>query len=199
LVEPDARAPVPAVGWDVLRAPSILDRHAGLLTDPTRTTVDETLGRRAAELADGRPPREAARAIADWVGGNVAYVPGWTGVQTGAQEAWDLRKGVCQDIAHLTAALLRGAGIPARYVSGYLHPNRDAEIGENVEGQSHAWVEWWCGGWEGYDPTNGVPTAERHVIVARGREYGDVAPLKGLYAGAASSHLGVTVEVTRLS
>ena len=88
---------------------------------------------------------------------NVAYVPGSTGVQTSAQEAWDLRKGVCQDIAHLTVGLLRGVGIPSRYVSGYLHPRADAQIGETVEGQSHAWVEWWCGGWEGYDR----PTAYR--------------------------------------
>jgi transglutaminase-like putative cysteine protease len=193
---PDEPAPV---GWDVLRSDSTVDRHAELLASTPRTTVDGILTAHAAEVAGGAQPRDAARAIADWVRENVAYVPGSTGVQTGAQEAWELRKGVCQDIAHLTAALLRAVGIPARYVSGYLHPKPDAEIGEKVEGQSHAWVEWWCGGWEGYDPTNGVATAERHVVVARGREYGDVAPLKGLYAGAPSSHLGVTVEVTRLS
>jgi transglutaminase-like putative cysteine protease len=190
-------APDP-VGWEALRSVSTKDRQAELLAATARTTVDEALLARAAELADGAQPRDAARAIADWVRDNVAYVPGSTGVQTGAQEAWELRKGVCQDIAHLTAALLRGVGIPARYVSGYLHPRPDAEIGETVEGQSHAWVEWWCGDWEGYDPTNGVPTGVQHVIVARGREYADVPPLKGVYHGAPSSHLGVTVEVTRL-
>jgi transglutaminase-like putative cysteine protease len=198
MVETSEPDPVETVGWDILRAPSTVDRHAELLAPTSRTTISSSLRALACDLVEGLAPREAARTIADWVGGNVAYVPGWTGVQTGAQEAWDLRKGVCQDIAHLTAALLRGAGIPARYVSGYLHPNRDAEIGENVEGQSHAWVEWWCGGWEGYDPTNGVPTGVQHVIVARGREYADVSPLKGVYHGAASSELGVTVEVTRL-
>jgi transglutaminase-like putative cysteine protease len=193
--EPPDRA---EVGWDVLHAPETVDRHAELLTATARTTVDETLRAHAAQVADGLPPREAARAIAGWVREHVAYVPGSTGVQTSAQEAWDLRKGVCQDIAQLTAALLRCVGIPARYVSGYLHPKLDATIGETVQGQSHAWVEWWCGGWEGYDPTNGVPTGVRHVIVARGREYGDVPPLKGLYHGAPSTHLGVTVDVTRL-
>ncbi|OLB77447.1 MAG: transglutaminase [Actinobacteria bacterium 13_2_20CM_2_71_6] len=198
LVETERPSPPEPVGWDVLRSESILDRQAELLAASPRTTVDEGLLSRAAELAGGAQPRDAARAICDWVRDNVAYVPGSTGVQTGAQEAWELRKGVCQDIAHLTAALLRGVGIPARYVSGYLHPNPDAEIGETVEGQSHAWVEWWCGGWEGYDPTNGVETAERHVVVARGREYSDVTPLKGVYNGAPSSELGVRVEVTRL-
>jgi transglutaminase-like putative cysteine protease len=199
MVETARPAPPEPAGWDTLRSQSTMDRHAEMLASTPRTTVDESLTEHAARLAGGASPRDAARAIADWVRDNVAYVPGSTGVQTSAQEAWELRKGVCQDIAQLTAGLLRAVGIPTRYVSGYLHPKPDAEIGEKVEGQSHAWVEWWCGGWEGYDPTNGVETAERHVVVARGREYGDVPPLKGVYAGAASSHLGVTVEVTRLS
>jgi transglutaminase-like putative cysteine protease len=198
MVETSSPEPVEAVGWDVLRSPSTVDRFAELLVSTPRTTVSSSVQSLAYEVVGNRAPRDAARAIADWVGGNVAYVPGSTGVQTGAQEAWDQRKGVCQDIAHLTAALLRGAGIPARYVSGYLHPKPDAERGETVEGQSHAWVEWWCGGWEGYDPTNGVPTGVQHVTVARGREYADVPPLKGVYHGAPSSELGVMVEVTRL-
>jgi transglutaminase-like putative cysteine protease len=192
-----AQRPEP-VGWDAVRARSTVDRHAEMLTATPRTTVNAELLDQAARLADGARPDDAARAIADWVHDNVAYVPGSTGVQTGAQEAWDLRKGVCQDIAQLTAALVRGVGIPTRYVSGYLHPRPDAGIGETVEGQSHAWVEWWCGGWFGYDPTNAMETGVQHVIVARGREYGDVPPLKGVYNGAPSSHLGVTVEVTRL-
>ncbi len=65
-------------------------------------------------------------------------------------------------------------------------------------GQSHAWVEWWVGGWTGFDPTNGVPVGERHVVVGRGRDYGDVPPLKGVYAGPPSTGQGVTVEITRL-
>lgn len=138
-------------------------------------------------------------AIAEWVRANVAYVPGSTGVRTNAQEAWALRKGVCQDIAHLTVGLLRAVGIPARYVSGYLYPKQDAAVGETVEGQSHAWVEYFADGWHGYDPTNGVPAEHRHVIVARGRDYADVTPLKGVYNGAPSTHLGVTVEITRLA
>ena len=59
-------------------------------------------------------------------------------------------------LLHLTAGLLRTLGLPARYVSGYLHPQPEAQVGENGEGQSHAWVEWWTGQWSGYDPTNGV-------------------------------------------
>ena len=184
--------------WDRLRSQSTMDNWAELLSPTERTQVDAELAAKAYEIAGDAPPREAALAISTFVRDEVAYVPGSTGVQTGAQEAWELRKGVCQDIAHLTAGLLRAVGIPARYVSGYLHPKQDAAVGETVEGQSHAWVEWWCGGWEGYDPTNGVATGPRHVVVARGRDYPDVTPLKGVYHGAPASHLGVSVEVTRL-
>jgi transglutaminase-like putative cysteine protease len=89
--------------------------------------------------------------------------------------------------------------VPARYVSGYLYPRRDAAVGDTVAGQSHAWVEWWSGDWAGFDPTNGLTPGHRHVIVARGRDYTDVTPLKGVYHGAPSTGLGVTVEITRLA
>ena len=127
------------------------------------------------------------------------YVPGSTGVHTGAQEAWALRKGVCQDIAHLTVGRLRSVGIPARYVSGYLYPKDDGAVGDTVAGRSHTWFEWWSGDWVAFDPTNGVPAGQAHVIVARGRDYTDVTPLKGVYHGAPSTGLGVTVEITRLA
>jgi transglutaminase-like putative cysteine protease len=95
--------------------------------------------------------------------------------------------------------MLRSVGIPARYVSGYLYPKSDAPVGDTVAGQSHAWVEWWCGDWAGFDPTNGSVTGQQHVVVARGRDYDDVTPLKGVYHGAPSTGLGVTVEITRLA
>ena len=73
---------------------------------------------------------------------------GATGVRTNAQEAWDQGQGVCQDMAHVTVALLRAAGLPARYVSGYLHADPAAEPGQTVVGESHAWVEYWAGSWQ---------------------------------------------------
>jgi transglutaminase-like putative cysteine protease len=83
-------------------------------------------------------------------------------------------------------------------VSGYLHPVPDADIGQEVTGESHAWVEVWLGSWWPYDPTNRTRVGERHVVVARGREYGDVPPLRGVYRGAGSQALGVQVDLTRL-
>jgi transglutaminase-like putative cysteine protease len=199
LVETSERPP-PAVDvdWSVLQADSTTDRYAELLFATQLTTVDDELVRHAREAASPLPPGPAAYAIAEWVRAHVEYEPGSTGVRTSAQEAWSLRKGVCQDIAHLTVAMLRAVGIPARYVSGYLYPRSDGATGETVAGQSHAWVEWWCGEWVSFDPTNGVPAGPRHVLVARGRDYADVTPLKGVYHGAPSTGLGVTVEITRL-
>jgi transglutaminase-like putative cysteine protease len=192
-------APREDLDWAGLRDDRVGGTHAELLTESRLTRVSDELTATARDLIEGNTPGVTAERVANWVRDNVAYVPGSTGVQTSAQEAWDLRKGVCQDIAHLTVGLLRSLGLPARYVSGYLHPKVGAEIGETVAGQSHAWVEWWCGDWTGYDPTNGVPVGPRHVVVARGRDYDDVPPLKGVYHGAPSKHLGVTVEITRLA
>jgi transglutaminase-like putative cysteine protease len=200
LVETGERAEVAAtVDWATLRTASTMDTHLEYLTPTELTTVDDELTERAATLAGGSPPGQAAYAIAEWVRGTVEYVPGSTGVRTSAQEAWALRKGVCQDIAQLTAGLLRSVGIPARYVSGYLYPRTEAEVGDTVAGQSHAWVEWWTGEWSGFDPTNGAAIGKRHVVVARGRDYTDVTPLKGVYHGAPATELGVTVEITRLA
>jgi transglutaminase-like putative cysteine protease len=197
LVETDTPPAAPRAPWAALARAE--DQHAEVLAPTTRTRIDRELAAAAAARGTDLDPDGTAVDIADWVRETVRYVPGSTGVQTSAQEAWNLRKGVCQDIAHLTVALLRSRGIPARYVSGYLHPQPEAAVGTTVEGQSHAWVEWWCGDWVGYDPTNGKPVGQQHVVVARGRDYDDVAPLKGVYHGAPSSDLGVTVEITRVT
>jgi transglutaminase-like putative cysteine protease len=200
LVETGERGqPADRLGWSELRAGATVDSHAEMLASTGLTAVDEELAEMAGRVVGDAPPTQAARSVADWVRANVEYVPGSTGVHTGAQEAWLLRKGVCQDIAHLTVGMLRSAGIPARYVSGYLYPKSDGALGDTIAGQSHAWVEWWCGDWVPFDPTNGVSAGTHHVTVARGRDYADVAPLKGVYHGAPSTGLGVTVEITRLA
>lgn len=187
---------VPA--WSLLATDAVRDRFVEMLTATRRTAADDDMRALAAATADGLDPYQAARAIGDVVRDRVAYRRGTTGVATSATEAWELSEGVCQDIAHVTLAMLRSLGIPSRYVSGYLHPQPDAGIGETVTGESHAWVEVWLGSWVGFDPTNAVPAGDSHVLVARGRDYADVTPLKGVYSGGGSQSLGVVVEVTRL-
>jgi transglutaminase-like putative cysteine protease len=167
---------------------------------PTQlTTVAEEISDAAVAEINGLSPDTAAEAISDRVREHVTYMPGATGVRTNAQEAWDKGQGVCQDMAQLTVALMRNAGLPARYVSGYLHPDPKAEPGSTSVGQSHAWVEYWAGSWIALDPTSGAAVGERHVAVARGRDYADVPPLKGIYHGPSGGDMLVTVEVTRLA
>lgn len=195
---PDDRAD-PGASWDELREDRFRDAHVEYLTPTEHTTVAEDLVEQARAVAGSLPPDAAAREVLDWLGDHLQYVPGATGVHTLAMEAWVERKGVCQDFAHLGTGMLRGLGIPARYVSGYLHPNPDADRGETVSGESHAWVECWDGAWTAHDPTNRRPVGPEHVVVARGRDYWDVPPHKGVYSGPAGSAIDVEVQVTRLA
>lgn len=187
------------LGWAELAAKvETRSEYVEQLSQTGRTTPPAEVAAMAAELVKtSDDPCAAALAIARSIGEAVEYMPGVTGVHTTAEEAWVHRKGVCQDIAHLTIGALRAVGIPARYVSGYLHPKPDAPVGETVSGESHAWVEWFCGNWHGWDPTNLIDIGDRHVTVGRGRDYNDVAPLRGVYAGPYASQLFVTVEITR--
>lgn len=171
---------------------------AEMLACVERTSPHPEIAELARAIAAGTEgPEGAARAIAETVGEAVEYMTGSTGVHSTAAEAWAQRKGVCQDFAHITIGALREVGIPARYVSGYLHPHEDAEVGEPVTGESHAWVEWYTGRWQGYDPTNRQEIGDRHVLVGRGRDYTDVPPLRGVYDGPVGSALHVGVTITR--
>jgi transglutaminase-like putative cysteine protease len=125
------------------------------------------------------------------------YRPRTTTVNTAVDDVIRLRGGVCQDFAHLLIALARAAGIPARYVSGYIY----AGAGEETVGASHAWVEAFVPGrgWVGYDATHPVRAVENHVRVAVGRDYRDAAPTRGVYVGAAAGRMEVRVETRPLS
>jgi len=195
---PEQDLPAGAPDWSALRSDDTADRYVEFLR-PARYTPDHPeLVEAGLELAAAYDPADFVLAVGDWVRDRLTYRPGTTGVHSSAVDAWQQGEGVCQDFAHLALVLMRAAGMPGRYVSGYLHPLADADLGETVDGQSHAWVEAWFGGWWGFDPTNAVRAGERHVVVARGRDYDDVPPMRGVYSGGTSSSLGVTVKVTRL-
>ena len=187
------------LSWPDLRAQAASGRLLEFLLSTPLTTVTPAVAATVLDAVHDADPAEAAEEIAARVRSQVKYMAGATGVRTDAQEAWDQGQGVCQDMAHVTVALLRAAGLPARYVSGYLHADPMAEPGQTAVGESHAWVEYWAGSWRACDPTSGAPVRERHVVVARGRDYADIPPLKGVYHGAPASALDVTVEVTRLA
>jgi transglutaminase-like putative cysteine protease len=189
----------PPPPWADIRARTGSGRLLEFLLTTPLTTLTPAVAAIVVDALHAADPVEAAEEIAARVRARVSYMAGATGVRTNAQEAWDQGQGVCQDMAHVTVALLRAAGLPARYVSGYLHADPSAEPGHTTVGESHAWVEYWAGSWRPLDPTNGAPVAERHVVVARGRDYDDIPPLKGIYHGPLASAQQVTVEVTRLA
>jgi transglutaminase-like putative cysteine protease len=195
----DVTEPVREATWVDLASEHVRDRYTEMLEFTEYVGRDAELARIAKGLTRGKDPVDAVLAACERVHDSMTYQAGTTGVHTSATEAWQAGKGVCQDYAHLTLVLLREMGIPARYVSGYLLPREEVEVGDTVSGQSHAWIEARTGGWWGFDPTNGIPIGQRHVWVAVGRDYADVSPLKGIYSGGSAEALDVSVRMTRLA
>jgi transglutaminase-like putative cysteine protease len=148
----------------------------------------------------GRPILEAAIELIHRLKADIAYEIGATTVTTTPPMSFALRRGVCQDFAHIMISGLRGIGLPAAYVSGFLRsaPPSDATRLQGSEAM-HAWVMLWCGtaaGWIGLDPTNAILAAEDHVSLAIGRDYTDVAPVDGVILGSGGQRMGVSVNVT---
>lgn len=185
------------ITWAQLREAWLVDFYSEYLLATRRTVLAGEAMNDISRWTSTPDLHECVEAVGEYVRGHLRYVPGATTVSATAQEVWDRGEGVCQDITHVTIGLLRAAGIPTRYVSGYLYPSDEAEVGVAVAGQSHAWIEYFSGTWTGMDPTNGVRETECHIVVASGRDYDDVAPLKGVYQGPAASSLGVVVEMSR--
>lgn len=194
-----AEKPEELAGWDDLRTEAVVDRFDEVLSPTHYTPYSKRIARVGQRIAKDHDPFEAVGEVAQWVRSELDYVSGTTGVHSSGLDALCEGKGVCQDFAHLSLIVLRSMGIPARYVSGYLHPQHDALVGDTIDGQSHAWIQAWTGGWWHYDPTNDTEINEQYVSVGVGRDYSDVAPLKGIYSGEGSTDLDVVVEVTRLA
>ena len=183
--------------WDALRAERTVDHFYDFLALTPLVDVDDVMQHPIIEASKFDDPVDAAHFVFDYVHNQLTYRPGTTEVSTPASHAFSAGSGVCQDFVHVSLAMLRTLGIPARYVSGYVHNGTDAILGETVRGESHAWVDVWTGDWWSYDPTGAVPVGERHVVAAIGRDYRDVAPLKGVFAGAALDTLEVAVDLVR--
>lgn len=172
--------------------------------------LDSPFIRRNAELAafahscftPGRPIVEAALALNQLIHQTFEYDPSFTTLATPLSEVLANRRGVCQDFAHLAIGALRSVGLVARYVSGYLEtqppPGQPRLIGADA---SHAWLATWIPewGWLALDPTNGTVAGEQHPVLAWGRDYADVAPLKGVMNGGGEHQLEVEVDVMPLA
>jgi transglutaminase-like putative cysteine protease len=140
-------------------------------------------------------PLTASKKLNEYVYQNFKYIKGITSVETTPDEIWKLKAGVCQDFAHILLVMLRVIGIPARYVSGYICPNRSEMRGE---GATHAWVEAYIPffGWLGLDPTNNCFVNDLHVRLAVGRNFSDCSPVKRTYKGTSNHTLEVGVSVS---
>lgn len=178
---------------------SRIDRCYDFLLGSTYVTLSAEAWRLALDITAGKTDAwQAALGIMRYIYGEFRYDPSTTHVHTTMKEALELRRGVCQDFAHVMLGLCRSLKIPARYVSGYLY-NGPADQLKGAQA-SHAWVEVYIPGhgWRGLDPTNGQQVDARYVKIGAGRDYADIPPLKGTYRGTAERRLKVDVLVTLL-
>lgn len=151
----------------------------------------------------GRPILEGAAELMRRIQADFTYDPKATHVATPLAHAFERRSGVCQDFAHIMIAGLRGLGLPAAYVSGYLRtiPGPGQARLEGAD-STHAWVSVWCGpdfGWFDLDPTNAMTVENDHIVIAIGRDYADVSPIDGVILGAGKQKLAVSVDVRAAS
>lgn len=147
----------------------------------------------------GRPILDAVLELTQRIHREFLYEPGSTNVATPLSQVLRTRRGVCQDFAHLEIAMLRGLGLPARYVSGYVHNRPREGAARPAHDASHAWLSVYSrsAGFVDFDPTNGTMPTDEHVTLGWGRDFGDVSPLKGVILGGGEHAVRVAVDVER--
>ena len=151
-----------------------------------------------ASFASGRPIVDTIVDLTARIFRDFEFDAKATTVHTPLEELLKIRRGVCQDFAHLAIGCVRSMGLPCRYVSGYLRttppPGKPRMVGADA---SHAWASVYCGplGWVDFDPTNNALAGQSHISIAWGRDYGDVCPLQGVFVGGGEHSMGVNVDV----
>ncbi len=210
VMRPDLNAVSSSPAWeDIVRAatsavsPEALNAYQFAFDSPRVMTANTYREYGVKTFTPNLPIHEAVRELTRRVHEEFTFDTEATHVSTTVEEVFENRRGVCQDFAHLTIAILRSLGLPARYVSGYLRtsppPGEQRLVGADV---SHAWVSVWCGpelGWIDADPTNDVLVGNDHVTIAYGRDYSDITPVKGVYIGGGPHSLKVSVDVEPLT
>ena len=173
--------------WDWL-SPSHFARTTPLLSDFAKEIV----------FSRDQDPLSALIQLNFRIHAALEYTPYSTAVDSPIDIALKNRRGVCQDYTHIMIALLRRAGIPARYISGYIFQEPEGEEELDISGASHAWVEAFlpATGWIGLDPTNNTHVSDKHIRIAVGRDYADVPPTRGTFKGGSSSELTVGVHIS---
>ena len=200
-------APRSTAAWEAVREEAFATSAIGPLS-PAHFLFPSRIVSLDPEIRDyvrqSFPPQravlDAALELTGRLKADIVYEIGATTVTTTPPMSFALRRGVCQDFAHIMISGLRGIGLPAAYVSGYLRsaPRTESARLQGSEAM-HAWVLLWCGsavGWLGLDPTNGIAASDEHVTLAIGRDYTDVAPMDGVIFGSGGQHIDVAVAVT---
>jgi len=198
--DPDATPP-----WESVRTQTYASEDVGPASPvhfvyPSRqVSLDPAIRDYARDsFAPGRPVLAGAAELMRRIKDDFVYEPGATTVTTTPSMAFALRRGVCQDFAHIMISGLRGLGLPAAYVSGFLRTvPRPGTVRLEGADAMHAWIMVWCGaaGWWGLDPTNALIASEDHVVLAIGRDYADVAPIDGVMLASGEQHLTTAVDV----
>lgn len=193
---PDAAA-TPA--WEAVAAQVTPDAAEFLFASPMLPDDAAARSYAAQSFPPGRPVLAGLLELNSRIRRDFSYRPGATGIATPVAEVMRSRAGVCQDFAHLMVSGLRGLGLPARYVSGYIrtHPAPGMPALRGAD-QSHAWVGCWLGparGWVDLDPTNDLVAGAEHVVLGWGRDFADVSPLRGIILGGGQHRLEVSVDL----
>jgi transglutaminase-like putative cysteine protease len=198
LSAPDLPRRLPWEHWQEIDALGRSSEFLDWLLPSPYTTPTPALDQFALAIGLGRSqdPLSTLRTLTTTLYHQFAYEPRTTRVDSPFDEALRARAGVCQDFSHIMAALVRGLGIPCRYVSGYIAP-RESQHDRAGDNATHAWVEAYLPtlGWIGFDPTNNTIASHRHIVVAVGRDYHEVPPTRGVFKGNAGSELSVAVSV----
>ena len=204
----ETQAPPPrstAASVEEMHDPAFLSQHDEYLKPTRHTDWNEAMATEAREMAEasGADAVTAVMTLHDFASTRLAYEPGATDIGEPITDVLGKGKGVCQDYAHLAVALCRSAGIPARYVSGYLFSSNDrtgAIDGDLVRVQTHAWFEAAIPGlgWLPLDPTNRLEVGHQHVKIGHGRDYDDIPPLRGVYSGPGAPNVDASVEIRRM-
>jgi transglutaminase-like putative cysteine protease len=205
-VDPQKLAwPADAPSWNEIvrtlpsdKRPSGLDAYQFIFESPRVRPGAEFAAYAAPSFPNGRPITEALLDFTARIHKDFKFDSKATTVSTTSEEVLHQRRGVCQDFAHLQVACLRSLGLPARYVSGYLRtfppPGKPRLVGADA---SHAWASVYCPnfGWLDVDPTNNLIPSDGHVTLAWGRDYSDVAPVRGVILGGRDHKLAVEVDM----
>lgn len=198
--------PLPGQEWEAVASEALTSRdlsgtapaHFIFGSPRIQLSPDVTLYARDS-FKPGRGILESSRDLIARIKNDFAYEPETTDITTPLSQAFTERQGVCQDFAHIMIAGLRGIGLPAAYVSGYIRtiPPPGEKRLEGADA-THAWVSVWCGasgGWIGFDPTNAIEAANDHISLAIGRDFSDVSPVYGVFVGSGANELEVEVDV----